>query len=75
MSEAYVLLNVKYQKQKEILERLSKLSTVKSVKPVYGIYDILVVFESDNLQNVKSDIDSIYLNVEGIENFTTLISV
>jgi uncharacterized protein YlbG (UPF0298 family) len=75
MSEAYVLLNVKYQQQKEILEKLNQLSTVKSVKTVYGIYDILVVFESDNLQTVKSDIDSIYNNIEGIENFTILISV
>jgi hypothetical protein len=48
---------------------------VKSVRSVYGIYDVLVVFESENLQQVKADIDSIYNNIEGIENFTVLISV
>ncbi|MBA3285993.1 MAG: Lrp/AsnC family transcriptional regulator [Nitrosopumilus sp.] len=75
MSEAYLLLNVNYKKQPDVIEKVNQLSTVKSVKTVYGIYDVLVVLESDNLQEVKNDIDSNIYNMEGIENLTTLISV
>ena len=75
MSEAYLLLNVNYRKQPDVIEKINQLSTVKSVKTVYGIYDLLVVLESENLQEVKNDIDGNIYNIEGIENLTTLISV
>ncbi len=75
MSEAYLLLNVNYKKQPDVIEKVNQLSTVKSVKTVYGIYDVLVVLESENLQEVKYYIVSNIYNMEGIENLTTLISV
>lgn len=75
MSEAYVLLNVNYKQQSNIIDQVKQLSTVKTVKSVYGIYDLLVVFESDNLQKVKSEIDENLHTIDGIENLTTLISV
>ena len=75
MSEAYLLLNVNYKKQTDVIEKINQLSTVKSVKTVYGIYDLLVVLESENLQEVKNDIDGNIYSIEGIENLTTLISV
>lgn len=75
MSEAYVLLNVNYKKQSAIIDQVKKLSTVKTVKSVYGIYDLLVIFESDNLQVIKAEIDENLHTIDGIENLTTLISV
>ena len=75
MSEAYVLLNVNYKKQSAIIDQVKKLSTVKTVKSVYGIYDLLVVFESENLQAIKAEIDENLHTIDGIENLTTLISV
>lgn len=75
LSEAYVLLNVNYKKQAGIMEQVKALSSVKSVKSVYGIYDILVVFESEDLQLIKNEIDNNLHSIEGIENLTTLISV
>lgn len=75
MSEAYVLLNVNYKKQSAIIDQVKKLSTVKTVKSVYGIYDLLVVFESENLQVIKAEIDENLHIIDGIENLTTLISV
>ncbi|MGD9672502.1 MAG: Lrp/AsnC ligand binding domain-containing protein [Candidatus Nitrosocosmicus sp.] len=75
MSEAYVLLNVNYKKQNAIIDQVKKLSTVKTVKSVYGIYDLLIIFESDNLQIIKSEIDENLHTIDGIENLTTLISV
>ena len=75
MSEAYVLLNVSYKKQSNIIDEVNRLSTVREVKSVYGIYDLLVIFESDNLQVIKSEIDENLHKIDGIENLTTLISV
>lgn len=75
MSEAYVLLSVNYKQQNTIIEQIKHLSTVKTVKSVYGIYDLLVIFESDNLQKVKAEIDDNLHTIDGIENLTTLISV
>ena len=75
MSEAYVLLNVNYKKQSNVIDQIKLLSTVRAVKSVYGIYDLVIIFESDNLQQVKSEIDEKLPLIEGIENMTTLISV
>jgi DNA-binding Lrp family transcriptional regulator len=75
MSEAYVLLNVNYKKQSSILDEVKQLSTVREVKSVYGIYDLLVIFESENLQAIKSEIDENLHKIDGIENLTALISV
>jgi len=75
LSEAYVLLNVNYKKQSSVKDLIKQLSTVKAVKSVYGIYDLIIIFESDNLQQVKSEIDEKLPLIDGIENMTTLISV
>ena len=75
MSEAYVLLNVNYKKQSSVTDQIKQLSTVKAVKSVYGIYDLVIIFESDNLQQVKGEIDEKLPLIDGIENMTTLISV
>lgn len=75
MNEAYVLLNINYKKQKNIVEQAKKLPTVKSVKTTYGIYDILIVLESDNMQEIKQTIDVDLHGIDGITNLTLLISI
>jgi len=75
MNEAYVLLNVDYKQQKSIIDQAKKIPTVKSVKTVYGIYDILIVLESDNMQEIKNSIDVSLHSIDGINNLTSLISV
>lgn len=75
MNEAYVLLNVDYKKQKNIIEQATKIPTVKSVKTVYGIYDILILLESENMQQIKDAIDVQLHSIDGINNLTSLISV
>lgn len=75
MNEAYVLLNVDYKQQKNIVEQAKKAPTVKAVKTVYGVYDILIVLESENMQEIKNTIDVHLHNIDGINNLTSLISV
>ena len=75
MNEAYVLLNVDYKQQKNIVDQAKKVPSVKEVKTVYGIYDILVILESANMQEIKNAIDVDLHNIDGINNLTSLISV
>jgi len=75
VNEAYILLNVDYKKQDNIVERAKKLPTVKSVKTTYGIYDILIILESNNMQEIKQTIDVDLHNIDGINNLTSLISI
>lgn len=75
MNEAYVLLNVDYKYQKNIIEQAKKIPTVKAVKTTYGIYDILIILESDNMQELKTAIDVNLHNLDGINNLTSLITV
>ncbi|MDE1829092.1 MAG: Lrp/AsnC family transcriptional regulator [Thaumarchaeota archaeon] len=75
MNEAYVLLNVDYKKQKSVIEQAKKLAGVKSVKTTYGIYDILIILESNNMQEIKQTIDVGLHNIDGINNLTSLISI
>ena len=75
MNEAYVLLNVDFKKQKNVVEETKKLSAVKYVKTTYGIYDLLILLESDNMQEIKQTIDVGLHNIDGINNITSLISI
>ena len=75
MNEAFVLLNVDYKQQKNIIETAKKISMVKDVKTVYGIYDVLIILQSDNMQEIKTAIDVDLHKIDGINNITSLISV
>jgi DNA-binding Lrp family transcriptional regulator len=75
MNEAYVLLNVDYKQQKNIIDQAKKVPSVKEVKTVYGIYDILILLESESMQEIKNAIDVDLHKIDGINNLTSLISV
>jgi DNA-binding Lrp family transcriptional regulator len=75
MNEAYVLLNVDYKEQKDIIEKAKKIPGVKTIKTVYGVYDILIILESNDMQQIKTAIDVHIHGMNGINNLTSLISV
>ena len=75
MNEAYVLLNVDYQQQQNIIEQSKNIPIVKEVKSVYGICDILIIIESNDMHEIKNVIDTTLHNLKGITNITSLISV
>jgi len=75
VNEAFVLLNVDYKKQKNVIESAKKIPLVKAVNPVYGMYDVIVILESSNMQDIKTAIDVDLQKIDGINNLTSLISV
>ena len=75
MNEAFVLLNVDYKLQQNIIVAAKKIPIVKEVKTVYGIYDVLIIIQSENMQDIKAAIDVDLHKIDGINNITSLISV
>ena len=74
-NQAYVLLNVDYKHQKDIINKAKSLSTVAKVKVMYGIYDIMVILESNDMGAIKKTIDVDLHDLDGITNMTSLVTV
>jgi DNA-binding Lrp family transcriptional regulator len=75
VNEAFVLLNVDYKHQQNIIEAAKKIPIAKAVKTTYGVYDVLVILESNNMQDIKTAIDVDLHKINGINNITSLIAV
>ena len=74
-NQAYVLLNVEYKHQKDIINKAKSLSTVSNVKVMYGIYDIMVILESNDMGAIKKTIDVDLHDLDGITIMTSLVTV
>ena len=74
-NQAYVLLNVDYKHQKDIINKAKSLSTVSNVKVMYGIYDIMVILESNDMGAIKKTIDVDLHGLDAITNMTSLVTV
>ena len=73
--QAYVLLNVDYKHQKDIINKAKSLPAVTNVKVMYGIYDIMVILESNDMGTIKKTIDADLHDLDGITNITSLVTV
>jgi DNA-binding Lrp family transcriptional regulator len=74
-NQAYVLLNVDYKHQKDIINKAKLLPTVANVKTMYGIYDLMVILESNDMGAIKKTIDVDLHELDGITNMTSLVTV
>ncbi len=74
-NQAYVLLNVDYKHQKDIINKAKSFSTVANVKTMYGIYDVMIILESNDMGAIKKTIDVDLHELDGITNMTSLVTV
>ena len=74
-NQAYILLNVDYKHQKDIINKARSLPTVENVKTMYGIYDLMVILESNDMGAIKKTIDVDLHELDGITNMTSLVTV
>lgn len=74
-NQAYVLLNVDYKHQQNIINKAKLLPTVKNVKTMYGIYEVMIILESNDMHAIKKTIDDDIHNLDGITNMTSLVTV
>jgi DNA-binding Lrp family transcriptional regulator len=73
-NQAYILLNVDYKHQKNIIDKAESLSTVQNVKTMYGIYDLMIILESNDMGAIKKTIDVDLHELDGITNMTSLVT-
>ena len=74
-NQAYVLLNVNYKHQKDIINKARSLPAVENVKTMYGIYDLMIILESNDMGAIKKTIDVDLHELDGITNMTSLVTV
>ena len=74
-NQAYVLLNVDYKHQKDIINKAKSFQTVENVKVMYGIYDLMIILESNDMGAIKKTIDVDLHELDGITNMTSLVTV
>ena len=74
-NQAYVLLNVDYKHQKDIINKARSLPAVENVKTMYGIYDLMIILESNDMGAIKKTIDVDLHELDGITNITSLVTV
>ena len=74
-NQAYVLLNVDYKHQKDIINKTKSFPAVKNVKVMYGIYELMVILESNDMGAIKKTIDVDIHDLDGITNMTSLVTV
>mgnify|MGYP001379313405 FL=1 len=74
-NQAYVLLNVDYKHQKNIISKAKSFPTVKNVKTMYGIYEVMIILESEDMGAIKKTIDVDIHELDGVTNMTALVTV
>jgi len=74
-NQAYVLLNVDYKHQKDIINKARSLPAVENVKTMFGIYDLMIILESNDMGAIKKTIDVDLHELDGITNMTSLVTV
>lgn len=75
MHSAFILMNAELGKENQIVGEIKKIANVKEVYPVYGVYDVLMVIESDSMENLRETITSRVRKLDGIKSTLTMIIV
>ncbi len=75
MHSAFVLMNAELGKENQIVSEIKKIEHVKEVYPVYGVYDVLMVIESDSMEDLRETITSKIRKLDGIKSTLTMIIV
>jgi len=73
-AKAFILIETKVGKTKEVASALEQLEGVKSVDPVAGPYDIIAVIERESLTDIGDLVTSKIHPVPGISRTVTCVA-
>lgn len=75
MISAYILINIRAGKEKELMEKLKNIKDIKvvSMDLVYGEYDMVLKIETENLEKLRSFVVDVLRKIDAIEKTITLI--
>jgi len=71
MEAAFVFVNVKPGKEREVLEKLRRIKNVTESFELYGDYDIVVKVETEEKERLQAIIMQQIRGIKGIENTST----
>jgi len=75
MVQAYVLINTKPGKEKEVLEGIKKMDIkLLDSSLLYGEYDIIIKIDAEDIEKLRSIILDIIRKLDGVERTVTLIA-
>jgi len=72
--DAFVLIRVKPNHDREVLEKIKKLEAVKDATTVYGEYDLVAKIYVQSLDDLDTFIFDVVRPISGVVGTTTLIS-
>lgn len=73
--EAFVLITTDVGKLRNAYESVKKLKYVKKINIITGPYDILALFESDDISELRDVVVDSIRSVEGVKETTTAMIV
>jgi anthranilate phosphoribosyltransferase len=73
MFECYTLARVSPSMDKKVFKKIKEYAEVKEVILTYGEYDLIILVESNSLEELDDFIFDKLRTTEGIESTTTLI--
>ncbi len=74
MVDAFVLIRVKPNHDREVLEKIKKLEAVKDATTVYGEYDLVAKINVESLDDLDIFIFDVLRPISGVVGTTTLIA-
>ncbi len=74
MVVSYTLARVVLARDRAVYRELTALPAVKGVVLAYGVFDMLIIIETDNIEELDHIVFNKIRKTEGIVSTTTLIS-
>ena len=72
MDQVYVLITVKYDKLRKVVDELLKVKEVKDMHTLYGQYDIIIHIQAKDMGSIDQILMQQISKIEGIERTETL---
>ncbi len=75
MVEAFILITTEIGKLRGVYTKIKNLSFVKKTNIITGPYDIVALFESEDISNLRNLVVENIREIEGIKDTTTAIII
>lgn len=71
---AFVMMNVKVGRDRDVFNQLRGLKGVKEVYEVYAIYDIVAIIEAESMAELTNIVNSEIRKIENVTSTNTIIA-
>lgn len=75
MVEAFIFITTEIGKLNKVYDNIKRLDFVKRINTITGPYDIVALFESEDISNLRKSVVENIRGLEGIKDTTTAIII